>query len=113
MLEDELLILFISLVIISPEDWLKPPSCLGNLDSLKLLENRIEGKIVLYDSFMFCLEVARSNADAFKASLFFKAILTTSSRLNDCASVKLKNIKTSKRNFLHFLSEHICKKCKQ
>ena len=90
---------------------MNPPSCLGNLDSLKLLDNRMEGKTELYDSFMFCFEVARSNADAFKASLFFKAILTASSRLNDCASVKLKEIKTSKRSSLHFLSEHVCKKC--
>ena len=111
MLEDEFLMLFISLKNISPEAWLKPPTCLGNLDSLKLLENRMEGKIKLYDSFMFCLEVARSNADAFKASLFFKAILTASSRLSDCASVKLKKTTVNNISLLLFLREHVCKEC--
>ena len=60
--------------VISPVVGLYPPSCCGKLDSLTLPDNISEGKILLYDPLTLCLELSRSNADAFNASLFVRAI---------------------------------------
>ena len=71
---EELLRLLILPKVISPVEGLYAPSCCGKLVSLTLPDNISDGKILLKDSFTLCLELSKSKADAFNASLFASAI---------------------------------------